>query len=267
MKIKYLILPIAICAALSACIRNKPAHVQPDIYTDTLAYQYQVINNKADDCGTKADSNCTTVKFKYPVFDKAGLLNDTIVTGLAMLMDRQKGLAGLQRLTWNFLAEYNKFKKAHPDWKGKFELNSNADVVRQDSDLVTIELKGYQFTGGAHGSSLTRYINWTVSGQKKLELADLINTGAETQLSEVAEKIFRKQEKLSDTASLSRDYFFKGGKFSLNRNFLITPLGLKFLYNQYEIKPYAAGQTVIDIPYTSISKLLKPGTVLARYTK
>jgi hypothetical protein len=86
-------------------------------------------------------------------------------------------------------------------------------------------------------------------------------------LTKVADSIFRKQENLTPTASLKNDYFFKGDQFSLNKNFLITPLGLKFLYNQYEIKPYAAGQTVLDIPYAQIKTLLQPGTVVDRYIK
>jgi hypothetical protein len=91
--------------------------------------------------------------------------------------------------------------------------------------------------------------------------------GYEAQLTAAAEKIFRKQENLSATATLSKDYFFRDGKFSLNNNFLITPIGLKFLYNQGEIKPNAAGQTTVEIPYNQIKAIIQPETVLARYTK
>ena len=59
----------------------------------------------------------------------------------------------------------------------------------------------------------------------------------------------------------------KDNQFALNNNFLITPLGLRFLYNQYEIKPYSAGQTVLFIPYAKIKSLLLPHTVVSQYIK
>lgn len=266
MKAKYLILMAGISASITACMNGKPNIDQPDVWADTLAYQFKSVNAKADDCAGKPDSTCTTVKFKYPAFENQPLLNDTIVTGLAMLLDRQKGIAGLQRLTWQFLQDYKDFKKTNPSSPMFFTLDSKVNVVRQDSSLVGLEFTGYQFTGGAHGATFTRYVNWDVAAKKKILLDDIFKGNYEAELTKIGEKIFRKQENLGDTASLAANYFFKDAKFSLNQNFLITPIGIKFLYNQYEIKPYAAGQTTLEIPYTEIKTLLKPGTVTARYS-
>jgi hypothetical protein len=47
-----------------------------------------------------------------------------------------------------------------------------------------------------------------------------------TELTKIAEQIFRKNEKLTDTSSLARDYFFKDNKFALNENYSITPAGI-----------------------------------------
>jgi hypothetical protein len=264
MKFNLLIVLGIISMGMVAC-NSSPKKETADIYTDTLTYQFKVINTKADDCAGKPDSTCTSVKFKYPAFDNQALLNDSVVTGLAMLMDRQKGIAGLQILTGQFLQDYKDFKKQNPTSPMHFELDSKVNVIRQDSSLVGLEFNGYQFVGGAHGATLIKYFNWDVSARKKIELASLFKPGYEAQLTQVAEAIFRKQENLTPTASLKNDYFFTGGKFSLNKNFLITPVGLKFLYNQYEIKPYAAGQTVVDIPYDQIKTLLQRGTVVDRY--
>lgn len=264
MKFKHLMLLATVGASLAAC-NSKPKKEVADIYTDTLTYKFNAIKNKADDCAGKPDSACTTVQFKYPVFDNQPLLNDTVVTGLATLMDRQKGLGGLQRLIGQFLIDYKDFKKQDPKSVMFFTLDGKVNVVRQDSSLVGLEYNGYQFTGGAHGATFIKYLNWDVSARKTILLKDILKPGSEVELNKVAEKIFRKQENLTPTASLKDNYFFKDDKFSLNQNFLITPLGLKFIYNQYEIKPYAAGQTILDVPYTAIKTLLQPGTVTARY--
>jgi hypothetical protein len=265
MKKHLLILLGSAVACLTSCIESKQKKEAPDVYTDTLTYQFKTVNAKADDCAGKPDSTCTTVKFNYPAFDNQPLLNDSVVTGLATLMDRQKGIAGLQRLTWQFLQDYKDFKKQNPDAPQHFELDSKVKVIRQDSSLVNLEYNGYQYTGGAHGGTIIKFFNWDVKGQKKILLSDLFKPGYEAQLTQTAEKIFRKQENLAPDKSLAQDYFFKGGTFSLNQNFLISPVGLTFLYNQYEIKPYAAGQTSITVPYAQIKTLLKSGTVLQRY--
>ncbi|WP_345947565.1 DUF3298 domain-containing protein [Mucilaginibacter sp. PAMB04274] len=264
MKLKYLLLLSIICNCLASCI-SSPKIDKPDVYTDTLTYQFKAVNAKADDCAGKPDSTCTYVKFKYPAFDNQPLLNDTVVTGLAMLMDRQKGIAGLQRLTWQFLQDYKDFRKQNPTSPMHFELDCKVNIIRQDSSLVTMEYNGYQFTGGAHGGTVIRYLNWDVKGKKKILMSDIFTPGYEAELTKTAEKIFRKQENLTPGKSLKDDYFFKDGKFSLNQNFLITPIGIKFLYNQYEIKPYAAGQTSLEVPYSKIKTLLQPRTVVARY--
>ena len=265
MKLYHLMILATAAVCLGAC-NSSPKKEVADIYTDTLTYQFKSINSKADDCAGKPDSACTTVKFKYPAFDKQPLLNDAVVTGLATLMDRQKGIAGLQRLTWQFLQDYKDFKKEDPKSVMFFTLDCKVNVVRQDSSLVGLEYNGYQFSGGAHGATFIKYLNWDVTGKKKILLSDLLKPGSEIELNKVAEKIFRKQENLTETASLKDNYFFKDDKFALNQNYLITPLGLTFIYNQYEIKPYAAGQTTLNIPYSQIKTLLQPNTVVARYT-
>jgi hypothetical protein len=50
-------------------------------------------------------------------------------------------------------------------------------------------------------------------------------------------------------------------------NFSVTPIGIKFLYNQYEIKPYAAGITELFIPYAQIKSLLRPNSVVTQFIK
>ncbi|MNL65691.1 hypothetical protein D3C87_1900590 [compost metagenome] len=83
-----------------------------------------------------------------------------------------------------------------------------------------------------------------------------------SKLTAVAEKIFRKNEKLSPTESLKDKYFFENDTFSLNQNFTITEKGLKFLYNPYEIKAYVYGTTELLIPFAELKDIAKPNSLL-----
>jgi hypothetical protein len=254
---------------LSACNwgdgdTSKP---KPDINTDTLSYTTKTIKERAADCGTKPDSICTVVKITYPVFNGQPALNDSITHRLINLFMSDKPNYDMALYIKQFLSQYDSFKKDDPRSQMYFTLDSHATIARQDSSLTTLEIGGYNYQGGAHGSSITTFINWNTKASKDITLNDVLIDGYQSRLTAIADTIFRQQEKLTANASLANDYFFKDNKFALNDNFLITPVGLRFLYNQYEIKPYAAGQTELAIPYAKIKTLLRPNTVITQYLK
>jgi len=254
---------------LSACEWGTPARKEhPDIFTDTVVYTVKTIHERAADCGNKPDSTCTVIKMKYPEFNGQPALNDTVKHKLlTVFMLSEKPDTSLTDLTKHFLTNYEAFKKTDPRTQMFYEWDTYVKPVQQDSALVALEYGGYSFLGGAHGASFTGFINWNPNTKKELTLADILTDGYQAPLSKIAEGIFRKSEKLIDTASLKPNYFFKNDTFALNDNYSITPLGIKFVYNQYEIKPYAAGQTELFIPYAQIRTLIQPKSVVAQYIK
>jgi hypothetical protein len=266
MRTTYIVFLVTMLG-LSSCNFGTEKKPKPDINLDTLAYTYKTIKQRAADCGNKPDSSCTVAKIYYPVFSGQSALNDTVSHTLVNLFGADDPETDLEQYTQHFLAGYEAFKKHDKRSSMFFTLDSHAKIVRQDSSLTTLEIGGYSFKGGAHGSSITRFINWNTKAQKSVSLGDILVANYKEKLTAIADTIFRKQEKLSDTASLADDYFFKDSKFALNENYSITPIGIRFLYNQYEIKPYAAGQTDLFIPYAKIKTLLKPNTVVTQYLK
>jgi hypothetical protein len=269
MKIQYWIL-LCVVLVMNACMWGVPEKQASGINKDTLAYTYQFIKHRASDCGDKPDSGCTVAQVAYPEFKNSKTLNDSVKNKLFNLFWDDTTLEAdtdLQKYASQFVAVYEQGKD-EPAVKGKiFTVKSSAKVVRQDSSLITLQIGGYMYQGGAHGSTITYLYNWNTKANKPIKLGDIFKADYEAKLNEIADTIFRKNEKLSDTSSLAQNYFFKNNQFALNNNFMITPLGLRFLYNQYEIKPYVAGQTELLIPYTKIKSLLLPHTVVSQYIK
>jgi hypothetical protein len=258
---------LVIVVVISSCQWGVPHSSKPAVTKDTLVYTYQNIEEKAPDCGSKPDTDCTSAKITYPVFKSQSALNDTITRRLLTVNSiSEKPDTDLHQQAKSFINAYLDDISPKKNSDLVYSLESNATVVRQDSSLVTVQIDRYLYAGGAHGSNYTGFINWNTKENKKISLNDLFVTGYDTKLTSVAEKIFRRDEKLSDTSSLT-GYFFKGAKFKLNNNFLITPVGLRFLYNEYEIKPYSGGSTELLIPYTQIKSLLRPHTVISQYNK
>lgn len=182
-----------------------------------------------------------------------------------MFMLSEKADTSLKTMAAKFIRSYAEAKKSDPRSEMFYTLDSYVKVIGQDSALVALECGGYVFQGGAHGGSFTGFINWDGKTDKNVTLGDILIDGYQPGLTKIAERIFRKNEKLTATASLADNYFFDKGKFALNDNYSITPMGLRYIYNQYEIKPYAAGQTELIIPYAEIKKLMKPKSIASQY--
>jgi len=267
MKIKYLLV-VFTAFAISSCTWGGSNEQAPAINKDTLLYTYKVLKLRDSRCGNKPDSECALVNIKYPEFNHASSLNDSVKHKL-LTMFWSDSLSvtdtSLQKFAKDFIGLSVKDIIKEPS--AVYTVESSAIVERQDSSLTTIYFSGHSYAGGAHGGSDYSFINWNTKAARTIKLTDLFIDGYNEKLTEIAEKIFRKQEKLSDTASLKDDYFFKNAKFALNNNFLITPTGLTFLYNEYEIKSFAAGITQLNIPYEQIKFLLRPNTVIAQYIK
>jgi len=234
---------------------------------DTLVYSYKNIKERAADCGTKPDSACSEAVITYAVFPGHKSLNDSITDRLLQVYVNDIPDKTLAMQARSFVEAYMNDTSRLSDGDNMiYTLESSARIVRQDSSLLTIQFDSYSFSGGAHGSTYTSFLNWNSSNDKKITLADIFLPGYEEKLRNIAEKIFRDQEKLSATSSLA-NYFFKNARFVLNDNFLITPVGIRFLYNEYEIKSYAEGQTDLLIPYNKIKVLLSPQSVVNQYIK
>lgn len=264
MKVKYLLF-VPMVTSFAACEWVLPKKEAPRITKDTLTYTYKIFKQRSPDCGNKPDSNCTAVNFRYPVFKGKKNLNDSLIRKLSFFAD--VSFTSVEEMAKRmFIADRgyrNKSKKNNT----YFSLDERVNIIRQDSSLITLEVNADVSYDVSEHYTFKIFLNWNTKADKGISLNDLFIEGYQGKLKTIAEGIFRKNEKLVDNASLAKDYFFKGGNFSLNENYSITPLGIRFLYLEGEIKPEAAGQTELFIPYGQIKQLLRPNTVVKQYIK
>lgn len=226
MKLRY-ILFVMIACSLASCQWGTSTEDKPAITTDTLQFVYK--HTKHKEAGLQTD-------ISYPIFKNQPVLDDSLNNYLT-----------------NETATGNR--------------NFHAVVIRQDSSLTIIEINEiFKGPGKSAKNTITYFINWNTKKSGIIKLSDILNGQYPDQLNKIAETIFRKNENLSATASLS-GYSFKNGQFALNNNFLITPIGLKFLFNSGEAKPDSYGQVILFIPYSQILTLLRPNTVIDQYHK
>lgn len=199
--------------------------------------------------GTENGVDSTLFTARYPVFEAD--INELVKD--AIFID---GENTVEQVAQSFLGGFNEYAEEqieagneafHPWFK-----HQDCSVVLNKPGFLTLRSAINDYTGGAHGMELELYFSYDPQQKKRLQLTDIVQDT--TQLLAIAEDLFRKQENLSDTAAYGSSYFFDS--FVLSHNFGLTPSGLLFHYNPYEIKAYAEGPTVLIIPYEELKDIM-----------
>lgn len=261
---------IPIFLFLAACQSRPSAPTETaNPASDTLAYELRTYEARSQRCVTP-DSLCAVASFKYPLFtgDAFRALSDSIRADVTSMADAEGDpelrARSLEEAAKNFTTNYDNFLKSQGDsltFAQSWKLEVTTDVLRQSPKWVSVAFHWFNDSGGAHPNHSTRYVNYDRVTGHRLTLSELFQSDYKKTLTGIAERHFRQNEGLKPGESLATRYFFDKGIFALNDNFTLTPTSLKFLYAPYEIKSYAEGETILEIPLSELQGILKP-TVL-----
>jgi len=157
----------------------------------------------------------------------------------------------------SFTEEYRKMKSQFPGMASlsQWEAEINAQVIYDDNNLVTIQLEGYTYTGGAHGYGYTKYLNFDRDKGSELDNGELFKD--QEGFTSLAETKFRNEQDIPQSGDInSTGFMFEKNQFHLADNIGYTPDGLKMTYNQYEVASYADGPIVLTIPFDEANAYL-----------
>jgi hypothetical protein len=257
-----LFLFLAAAFLFCSCSNSKPTQLSQDsVNTDTAVYSIKSIIENDEDCDSTLSKDCRIVDITYPEFENQPALNDSINERIQKIYTTETSYGSVSDMVQGFMADYRNFKTDLNFNNRVYNLMSKTRVLSNDQ-LVSLKTESYIYTGGAHGGSFVAFINWDPQARKQISIQDVLKPDTYDSLQVIAEKIFRKNEGISSTDPL-KQYFFEDNTFVLNENYLFTPEGIKYLYNEYEIKPYSSGRTELLIPYDSIRNLLKPKSAIS----
>lgn len=125
---------------------------------------------------------------------------------------------------------------------------------------LTYETSCYVFLGGAHGSAVCYPVNIvrstgrvlvaTVDTLKQKALQPILRRG-------VKEYISKAENRKIKDRDLQNMLFVEHGIIPLPTTMpVLTPEGLRFVYQQYEIGPYALGMVEFTVPYADVKSCL-----------
>ncbi|HHO42129.1 MAG TPA: DUF3298/DUF4163 domain-containing protein [Epsilonproteobacteria bacterium] len=143
------------------------------------------------------------------------------------------------------------------DW----ELNATINIFATTPNTFTLKIFDYSYTGGAHGNCATEFKNYTIEDRKVLKLEDILITDYKPELLKIAETHYRELHNIPPNEGLRNFNWFED-EFILASEFAITDKGILWLYNPYEIQPYAFGQSTFLLPYEKIKHLIPSGSVI-----
>lgn len=144
------------------------------------------------------------------------------------------------------------------DWYNETDIN----LFSKTPTTYTLSKTSSGYSGGAHGYHAVGFTNYDIKTQKKLTLDDLFLADYNQTLHTIALSHYRLSQGLKPNQTLIDDGWFDN-KFMLAKSVAITSRGLYFLYNSYEIKPYAAGFTEFMLPYSKLKAIINPKGALA----
>lgn len=228
--------------------------------SEVVPYDFEMKTfSQASREGCAPDSlGCALYRITYPEF--AGLseqvsemimrrMYDAVDTGNINEVDNS-----FRSLGAGFVNSFNQFSDTTgPSW---YYLGSISPGVNTDS-LIAMRANAEFFTGGPHGGATTYFLNIDPQTGKDIPLSDYFDDASMARLNALAEQKFRSTHELSPTASLADAGFeFQDDQFALNDNFGFMTDGLHFVFNAYEIAPFALGMQEIVLSYREIKPLM-----------
>ncbi|MGX9754780.1 DUF3298 and DUF4163 domain-containing protein [Clostridioides difficile] len=185
-------------------------------------------------------------------------INMPIITNSNKIVERSTN----DRIKNDIFEFYNKsykdakqYLKDNPDEENKFVANVDFELKKNTDSALSIKVRYYTYSGGAHGYYQDIAYNVDMRTGKFLELMDLFKDN--TKYKEVIDDEIKQQ--ITDLEKKDKEnvgiYNFKGIKE--NQNFYLQDDNLVIYFDLYDITPYAAGIPEFSINKKLISYMLK----------
>ena len=145
------------------------------------------------------------------------------------------------------------YKQNAPKFFGAFYSNNDLLMRRADSNVVSFINSFENYSGGAHGMYGWYGVNFDSETGRQLTISDVC-TDAEKLIVAITKRLYadyddRHFDNLNDTLVklIAQDEI----------NFVIEPRGVTFIFNPYEVAPYAAGLITATLFFDEHPQLFK----------
>ena len=149
-----------------------------------------------------------------------------------------------------------------PTWYN-YEYGLTTHFSEGKEGILNFIAETFEYTGGAQPNSWNKWMNFEKNTGKLLALKDVFMAGSEKPMSDMLleELITEMATRLEDSSITSLEGLQNAGILNSTNmyvpdNFLLEKEKVSFLYNKYDIAPYAVGVITLSLPYTSVEKYM-----------
>lgn len=123
-------------------------------------------------------------------------------------------------------------------------LDASCGINWNGSGVLCINFSYYEYTGGEHGSSGEQSYCFNLKSGNQLSLDDIFLNGYDTVLNHLTDSILGGESYLDSV--------------NFNDDFCVSPEGISFNYDPYEIASYAGGSFFAFIPWSRVNAWIDP---------
>lgn len=136
------------------------------------------------------------------------------------------------------------------------ELIISASPLSTGHGIWSYGIDIYEYTGGAHGNNYLIIQNYDLSAQGLVTEEDLFRPDYFEPLHKLLVSALIEQTEEASTERELKKLGYSIEDIVPNDNFSVSEEGITYVYNPYEIAPYAMGRTRIFLPWDTICNLL-----------
>jgi len=207
------------------------------------------------------DTLCYQIEFKLDTLSGDGLLarqlaaviRDSIicVEGYATVQEAMTACADSIEKEWK--TEMAEMYDPESDMRELLQYNyivEGSPVENSPEGILSYQASTDWYMGGAHGIYVVTYFNFDKATGKLLDISDIVPADKEEAVLEAMKEQLCKDWDAKDWTDLQEETGIGAlGELYLTNNFLLKNDSIEFLFNQYEIAPYAAGLIGVTVKW------------------
>lgn len=260
--------PLLILGLLLSAVACKNETKTPEVAAAPVAIEKSTFEKMGGADCDKVDSlqrECATVSLAWPTVgaDHAALKQsvDTWSNYYMASILASEPIEGttttltVETAAQQFIGMHADFvQEAGESMMGVWTAEVDGDVLLNNGKHLTLNLGGYVFAGGAHGSPTAAIATFDVATGKQLTWDDLVTDQAAVKT--MAEKKLRVERADAFQDGFDFDDIFE---FTLPVAYGLVADGIQLHYQHYEIMPYALGASTFTLTFEELGALAKIG--------
>ncbi len=162
----------------------------------------------------------------------------------------------------DLLANYTEQPQEAYKWLS-FEERVEGKPLFNQFDFLSYQIVTGTYTGGAHEETMTKVSVLDLKTLFPLTLLDLFDLDVLPMVNEIIQQQLVKDYGCKTIEELG-NYFLDPATIVATENFFIDQRGIIWMYDPYEIAPFAMGTIRVSVPWTDVRSLLLPDSPVIR---